>query len=431
MIFSDLGLSPYTVREVARLRNGRDTAVQINQLYGNVLSLRIVLTILTAAMQIGTAWLTGETILIIGAVALNSIGLLLYSVQGATDAVLQGFERLDITSRAKVTQQIVFVVLGTAGLLLHASFFGLIGASLCGIALLTVACWRGLASIGVRPARPTPEQWAGLLRICFPFGVIGLTLGLSYKFDSVLLYHFRGNIENGLYTAAYNLVFSTAMLSNIINTSLYPSLSRQANSDPTSLDRVYDRILRYLLISGLPIAVGGSILAEQIILLIGGQAYRGAIEIFQILILVSPLMFVSEYLGYIVLIRGEEKKAARSVLISTGVNIIANIIFIPMYGMMAAAVITVITEIVLVIQYVLVLRSNVHFDGVRSVRYPLIAAGLMGAAVLFAHPYLPLLANIAVGAAVYLPALIALNVIGRDELRFVRSLRSSSTGVAQ
>jgi O-antigen/teichoic acid export membrane protein len=430
MIFSDLGLSPYTVREVARLRNEPDHATRINQLYGNVLSLRIVLTILTAGMQIATAWLTGETSLIISAVALNSVGLLLYSIQGSTDAVLQGFERLDIAARAKVLQQVVFVVLGSTALFLHAGFFGLIGASLCGIVLLAIACWRGITALGIRPTRPTPDQWISLLRVCFPFGVIGLTLGLSYKFDSVLLYHFRGDVENGLYTAAYNLVFSTAMLSNIINTSLYPSLSRQASSDPASLDRVYDRILRYLLVSGLPIAVGGSILADQIILLIGGEAYRQAIDVFRILILVSPLMFVTEYLGYIVLIRGEEKKAARSVMISTAVNVIANILFIPVYGMMAAAVITVITEIVLVIQYILVLRHGVHFDRLRSVIQPLIAVALMGLAVLLARIYLPLLANVAVGAIVYLPALIALKVIGQEELTFVRKIRTPSSARA-
>ncbi len=432
MVLSDLGLSPYTVREVAKLRNEPDHTAQISDLYGNVLAIRVLLTVLTAFLQIATAWATGETALIILAVAINTIGLLMYSIQGATDAVLQGYERLDITARTKVFQQLLFVALGTGALFLHAGFFGLIGASLCGIVLLMVSCWRGLASLGVRPGKIDPRRWFELLRICFPFGVIGLTLGLSYKFDSILLYHFRGDVENGLYTASYNLVFSAAMLSNIINTSLYPSLSRQASRDPESLNLVYDRILRYLLITGLPIAVGGSILADQIILLIGGEAYRGAIDVFRILILVSPLMFVSEYLGYIVLIQGNEKKAARSVLISTSVNVLANIIFIPRYGMIAAAVITVITEIVLVIQYALMLRSTVHFNRMQTVIQPLIAVAIMGGLVLLAHQYVPLAVSVLLGGIVYLPALLLFNVIGRDELAFVRNLRSpSSAGAAQ
>lgn len=432
MVLSDLGLSPYTVREVAKLRAQPDASERIGDLYANVLALRLILTLLTALLQVGAAWLAGETSLIITAVALNTVGLLLYSIQGATDAVLQGHERLDIAARAKVGQQMLFVALGSVALFAHVGFFGLIGASLCGIAVLLAVCWRGLASLGVRVGKVTPQQWMGLLRACFPFGVIGLTLGLSYKFDSVLLYYYHGDVENGLYTAAYNLVFSTAMLSNIINTSLYPSLSRQAHNNPESLHNVYDRILRYLLILGLPIAFGGGILADQLILLIGGDSYRGAIDVFRILIIVSPLMFVSEYLGYIVLIQGNEKKAARSVMVSSSVNVLANLLFIPHYGMMAAAVVTVATEIILVIQYALMLRTTVHFDVMRTVIQPTLAATLMGLLVLLAHQYLPLAGSIPVGAAAYLAALLLMNIIGREELAFIRNMRSpAAVEVAQ
>ena len=197
-------------------------------------------------------------------------------------------------------------------------------------------------------------------------------------------------------------------------------------------NRTTEYSLCICLITGLPIAVGGSILADQMILLVGGDAYRGAIDVFRILILVSPLMFVSEYLGYIVLIQGNEKRAARSVLISTSVNVIANIIFIPQYGMMAAAIITVITELVLVAQYALMLRANVQFDRVRTVIQPLIAVAFMGLLVLLAHQYLPFAASVIIGGVVYVAALLMLQVIGRDELAFVRNLRSpSSAGASQ
>ncbi len=426
MIFSDLGLSPYATRQVARYRNQENSKEHIGTLYGNMLALRMVLTLLTACMQIGTAWLTGEPQLIIGAVALNCLGHFMYSVQGSTDAVLSGMERFDVSARARVGQQILFVLLGTLTLLWHLSYYGLIIASLCAILFLTIQCWQGLRALGIRPGNIETQRWVELLRVSLPFGIIGFTLGLSYKFDSLLIYHFRGDTENGLYTAAYNLIFSMAMISNVINTSLYPSLSRQADQNQSSLNHVYDRILRYLIITGLPIAVGGSILADQIILLLGGEAYRGAIDVFRILILVSPLMFVSEYLGYIVLIRGDEKVAARSVVASTTLNIIANILFIPRYGMMAAAVITIITEAVLVVQYSYVLHRKVHFNLWGSIIAPLIAVALMGAITLLLRDHVHFVITIMVSAFVYLPLLLLLQVVGQDEMRFLRNLRTRS-----
>lgn len=424
MIFSDLGLSPYATRQVARYRNQDKSEEHINELFGNMLGLRMVLTVLTACMQIGTAWLTSEPVIIIGAVALNCIGLFLYSIQGSADSVLSGMERFDISARARVGQQILFVLLGTLALLLHMSYYGLIMASLCAILYLTIQSWRGLRGLGISPGRVNPQRWMELLRVSLPFGIIGFTLGLSYKFDSLLIYHFRGDHENGLYTAAYNLIFSMAMISNVINTALYPSLSRQAAKDQSSLHNVYDRVLRYLIITGLPVAVGGSILADQIILLLGGEAYRGAIDVFRILILVSPLMFVSEYLGYIVLIRGDEKIAARSVIISTVINVLANILFIPHYGMMAAAIITIITEAVLVVQYSYVLYRKVHFNIWESILAPLIAVGAMGVTALMLRDHVHFVIVVIVSACLYLPLLAALRVVGQDEMRFLRSLRT-------
>jgi hypothetical protein len=44
---------------------------------------------------------------------------------------------------------------------------------------------------------------------------------------------------------------------------------------------------------------------------------------------------------------------------------------------------------------------------------------------------LPFLAVVGLGALVYLVALVAFGVLGKDELRFVRNLRSSSEATSE
>jgi hypothetical protein len=144
--------------------------------------------------------------------------------------MLVGFERLDVSARAKVLNQLVFVLAGAAALWLGLNYFGLVIANLLGVALMTYVCWRGVRALGVRPLRAAAASWPALLRASLPFGVIGLALGLSYKFDTVLLNIFRSDAETGYYNAAYNLVFSSVLFSNAFNTALYPSLARQATS---------------------------------------------------------------------------------------------------------------------------------------------------------------------------------------------------------
>jgi len=423
VFLADLGLSPYLVREVARWRDASDGPEHANALYGNVLLLRLLLSLLTAVLLIGTAWLTRRPPVMVGAIALGTLGLIMYSVQGTSEAMLNGFERLDLSSGARVLNQLMFVLVGAVALLLTVGYYGLIIANLVGVALMTFACWRGVNALGIRPGRIVARNWPILLRASLPFGVIGFTLGLSYKFDSVLLNIFRSDVETGYYNAAYNLVFSAVLFSNAINTALYPSLARQAASAPQALPHIYERTLRYLLVVALPIAVGTWALADQIVSFLFKAAYLPAAPALRIIIWVVPLMFTSEFLGYIIVIAGKESHVARAIVVSTTVNVAVNLILVPRFGFLGAAVMTVVTEAVLVGQYVWMLRTLIqHFNWGQVFLRPMLAALVMGA-VAIALRHLPLLFNVAIGVLTYGGLSLALGVLGRDELHFVRSLR--------
>lgn len=426
-IISDLGLSPYAVREVARHRDGADRD-RVAKLYGNILALRLVLSLVAILLVTAAALYTNRPTLMVIGIVLNAHGLLVYSALGASESVLMGYERLDISSMSKVLIQLTFVVLGAVVLWTGLGYLGLIVANLVGVALASIVCWRGLARLGIWPLRPNALQWSALLRASLPFGVIGFALGLSYKLDSVLLNIYRGDAEVGYYNAAYNLVFSAAILSNVINTALYPSLARQAASAPQLLPSIHERILRYLLLLALPIAVGGWALADQIIPLLFRESFVPAVPALEIVIWVVPLMFVSEFLGYVVVVSGKERRVAQAIVISTAINVTLNLFLVPRFGYIAAAVMTVVTEIVLVCQYVWTLRITLRrFDWSTTLLRPAVAAVLMGGVALALQSYnIPLLLNIPLSAAVYLGAAVVFGALGRDELQFFRFIRRGS-----
>jgi O-antigen/teichoic acid export membrane protein len=425
VFLADCGLSPYVVREVARLRETGDNQQQIAGLYRNVLGLRTVLGVLTAAIVIASAWLSGRPPVMIGAIALGTVGLLMYAYEGSSEAILAGFERLDITAGAKVLNQAAFVLVGAAMLLIGIGYYGLVVANLVGVLLMTIVCWRAVRRLGVVPARICIREWLPLIRSSLPFGVIALTLGLSYRFDSVLLNVYRGDAETGYYNAAYNLVFSAVLISNVLNTSLYPSLVRRASAMADGLTAAYERSLTYLFLLSLPIAVGCWAAADQVVPALFGSAYQPSVMALRILIWVVPFMFASEFLGYVVVIQGQERRVARAVLVSTTLNVAVNFILVPRWGLIGAAVMTLITEAVLVSQYVWLLRSLLRqFVWRRVLLGPLLAAGGMGLVVLLLRDA-PLVATCLVAGLGYVGMLVALRLIGPDELRFLRSLHGS------
>lgn len=423
VFLADLGLSPYAVREVARRRDQPNGEADIRALYGNVLTLRFLLSVVTALLLVAAAWLTGRPAVMIGAIGLGAIGLIMHSVYGASEAVASGAERLDLPATARVLYQLLFVLLGAGALWFGLGYYGLIFANLAAIAAMTWMGWRAVRRLGIRPSRAVLTSWPTLLRASIPFGVIGFTLGLSYRFDSVLLSVYRSDAETGYYNAAYNLVFSATVLSNAINTALYPSLARDAASSSDGLWRTYERALRYLMVIALPIAAGIWAVADQLVPFLFTSAYQPAAGVLRIVIWVVPLMFASEFLGYIVVIRGDERRVARSVAVSTGLNVALNLFLVPRFGLTAAAVMTVATELVLVGQYLWLLRAELRqIDLGRAIGRPLLAALIMSGLALTLHD-LPLIAIGGLAGLAYVGLLLALGVAGREELHFLRGLR--------
>lgn len=72
--------------------------------------------------------------MMIGAIALNALAVLLYALHGSSEAVLAGYERLDLTAGMQVINQLVFVCLGGLALWLGLGYYGLIIATMAGVA---------------------------------------------------------------------------------------------------------------------------------------------------------------------------------------------------------------------------------------------------------------------------------------------------------
>jgi O-antigen/teichoic acid export membrane protein len=429
--FADLGLSTYTVREVARLRDRDDGPPRVRNLLADVLLLRLLLATGAASLIMLTGWLTGRPSAMMLGLALGAVGLLIYGAQGAFEAVLAGSERLDWLAGAKVLQQLTFVLLGSVVLLMGLGYHSLILANLAGIGILTAVTVRGARRLGLRVGTPSLSHWLPLLRAALPFGVIALTLGLSYKFDTVLLNLFHGDEATGIYSAAYTLIFSVAAISNVINTALYPSLSRQSVRNAGALPAVYGRSLKLLMIIALPIAVGGWAVTPQLVGSLFGAQYSASAQVLRVIIWVIPFMFASEFLGYVVVISGHEKRVARAIIISSSANVLGNLLLIPRFGVPAAAVMTVVTEVVLVSQYVWMLRPELHaMHALGAVLRPLAAALTMGVVCLLLLPHLPLFATIALSALTYGAGLLLTGAIGASDWAGMRAIAGRPVAVA-
>jgi O-antigen/teichoic acid export membrane protein len=418
-VFADGGMAGYAVREIAKDRG------QAARLFGDMVALRLLLSALVLLSNTGLALLLGYDRGLVLLIALASGGLLLYAIQGPLQVVLQGFERIDYAASFTVLNQTIFIAAGALLLWSGGGAGGVILASFCGVAATAALSWRAARRLSELPLRVDPRRWLPLLRAGLPFGIITFATMLSFKVDTVLLSLWRAPAEVGWYNVAYNLIFTFLILSSGFNSALVPSLSRHYQREAAAVGRFYLRSMRILWTVALPLAVGGSLLAERLILLLYGAEYAPAGAALRILIWVLPALTITSLCGAITTVLHRERSTARINLVNAALNISLNLWAIPRYGLLGAAIVTVVTELLGLGQYLLLLRDAFPIGRIgRDLAAPTAAALLLGGALLLLQS-LPLGLVIALGGLSYGGLLLLTGGLSIGEIRAIRTTISA------
>lgn len=228
-------------------------------------------------------------------------------------------------------------------------------------------------------------DWQQILPIFHRARSLMLTalLGLViYNADLVIMRIFRGVDEVGYYLAAYTLIVLLANLGYAYSCSLLPTMSRldMSEGDAQSL---YDTALAHMFAFVLPVAVGGCWLAEPIIQLAFGASFEQSALLLQILIWCVPFLLTWAVLRSALIVRGREDRIFRITAWAALLSIILNFIAIPVWGMLGAAVTTVIIEALrMFLAYRHVRKAGYHGTGLHRFWRSIVATMAMFAALL-------------------------------------------------
>jgi O-antigen/teichoic acid export membrane protein len=182
--------------------------------------------------------------------------------------------------------------------------------------------------------------------------------------------------------------------------SLLPAITR-LSPRPEEQRKLYGSALAQVFAGALPIAVGGSLLAGQLVTLVFGAAYASAVTPLRILVWCVPIALFRNVAQAALIAHGRQQQMFRTTAWAAGVNVALNATLIPSWGMAGAAAITVLTEVV---RTGLALRLSrlvgFRLPSPRRFWRSLLAAGVM-AAVVGLSGVRPVWLSVATGAAVY------------------------------
>jgi len=394
----DMGIAQYMSREIARDRE-KSTA-----LFWDVAALRLILAVVAiVATIIGAYWkgYSGELII---AMAILSSSYFIQAFLTPLQSIIGGNERLDILAVLAVIGQVIFYALATILLVVSPRFIWVVIASVAYLPVLTAISSWVVARNHMHPPKfkLNPSSWWQLLRFGMPFALIQVSLTFAFRFDTIVLENYYSVETVGWYNAAYTLTRSLLMLSAAFTASLTPTMAREYVTNPETIRPWYFRTVKFIMLFGLPLAAGGMVLSDKIILRLYGETFTPAILAFAILIWDTPLLMYTSICGNFSTAMKQEKKSAWVYGLEGVFNIILNLLLTPRYGILAASLITVATELLGTILFYNIFRRALGPGlGLSSMLRMALSVGLMSVAVYLLRD-LNVFILVGIGAVVYI-----------------------------
>lgn len=203
-------------------------------------------------------------------------------------------------------------------------------------------------------------------RRAYPFAVHGLLWLLYYQVDIIMLKAIASTEEVGYYGAAYRVLEIFAALPRVVFYVSYTRFAENHTRNPSDLPRQAWQSVHMLLIFVLPSIVIAGYAQPAMMPMIYGPAYLPSIILMAVLLPSLSVKMFSTLSEEYLLATGHEKKLLPLMFIVTASNILANLILIPGYGALGAAIATVISECILcVLGLRLIIRHGLRQLGYR------------------------------------------------------------------
>jgi len=225
----------------------------------------------------------------------------------------------------------------------------------------------------------------------------------------------KGETAVGFYSTAYKYIDAFNIIPSLFTQSLFPVMSRQAKQGDNALARSYVLSLKLLVMVAFPLAVCVSFLASTMIGLFG-QDFQPGTSALIIMIWSIPVGWINSVTNYALIAAGQQRMLTRAFVVGLGFNIIANLVAIPWFSFQAAAVITILSEIVEGSAfYIAVHRHIVKVNWLDVLARPILASGIMALLAYLLASLGWVIPGLLMGLLVYAASLFLLRYFSLDE----------------
>jgi O-antigen/teichoic acid export membrane protein len=185
-----------------------------------------------------------------------------------------------------------------------------------------------------------------LLKASLPLGLMLFFNLIYFRIDIIILSFYKSTTDVALYGYAYKYFEFLLAIPLFLSNAIYPFLLRSLKN----LRRNYEfsqKYLRLAFLLSLLILIPAWFLAPAIAIV--KNEFLPSVFIFRILLLSLPIFFLTSLLQWILIAKNKNTWLLKIYIAGAIANITLNLIFVPTYGYAAAAIITGVSEMLILI----------------------------------------------------------------------------------
>lgn len=357
---ADWGTGIIFVRESSR------NDVEEKRFFGNAFLFRTTLAILFLLLINVLIFFVPALYSLSSAVKISSLLMLLVSLKTSCHIIFQARLKFHFMALTDIAISLSFFLLlllffnslmfapGLPSVILVFVLANLLGT------ILAIVFALNLAKFDFRPDR---EILRKIIFEAMPTGALLFTFSIYNRLDIFLLQAFKGSEAVGIYGLAYKVHDNLILGAAFLTASLFPIISGMVGK-PEQKERlklIYRKVFDLLFAAGLFVLIVIFILAPIIINMIAGPIFTGSVLVLRILVFATIVAYFNHLTGYMLIALGKQKVSLIIAILALVWNLGLNIIFIPHFSYLAAAVITIATEGLVLILTSFYLARNFSF----------------------------------------------------------------------
>lgn len=341
VIIVDSGLSTYGMREIAQDRS-RAAAISIN-----ILALRLLIALVTFCLSL-ILLLIIPIPPMIRLLFIVTFLLIFYRALN-TDWIFQGLEKMEYLAVSKLlfsatTFFFMFIFVKGPGDLVRIPLIQFLFGLVIALAFLLLLFTRFFR---LDLKQLTVQSWPKAFMIAIPLGVSTIFLQIYDNLDTIMLGLMAQPAIVGIYNAAYRMFYLFAGVFSLWLATVLPVVCKRISEDNARAKVFLEKFMSLTLLLMIPITLLGALSAPLLIKIFFGDEYVQAIPALRILVWVLIPLAVSNTYGCLVLIpAGLFNQFLVSVGAGALANVILNVILIPKFSYLGAAVATLIAQVV-------------------------------------------------------------------------------------